>query len=107
MVLIFGVKFESNSLLANVLELFTIKIQTGAYFNEVLMELIKVLKELIKAVNYLVGAVHRPVTYSNLMFLSGVCAGFDSFCYFQTILKNKYLHWTHLVTAFEIYIYLH
>ena len=45
--LIFGVKFESNSLLVYVLELLTIKIQTGKNFNEVLKELIKALKELI------------------------------------------------------------
>ena len=36
-VLIFGVTFERNSLLVYVLELLTIKIQTGAYFNEVLL----------------------------------------------------------------------
>ena len=37
LVLIFGVKFESNSLFVYVLELITIKIQTEMYFNEVLL----------------------------------------------------------------------
>ena len=44
-------KSESNSLLVYLLELLTIKMQTGTYFNEVLKELIKVLKELIKGAN--------------------------------------------------------
>ena len=168
MVLISGAKFDSNVLQVYVLKLLTIKIQTGRYFNEVLLvthcsksakktlsivnniisrlfwnlgfgigivnffrylgrifwnHLVKgvlkflyvtflplgskSLKNICKGVNYLVGAVHRPVTYSNLMFFSGACPGFDSFCYFLAISKNNYLCWTYPVTSFGIYICLH